>query len=54
MPIPISDSFRNLWTRRMTTVLTDSGMAMVVFAFGPTGQAASPMGGGLGFDRLQT
>lgn len=36
MPIPISYSFRNLWTRRMTTVLTASGMAMVVFVFAAT------------------
>lgn len=36
MPIPISYSFRNLWTRRMTTVLTVSGMAMVVFVFAAT------------------
>jgi putative ABC transport system permease protein len=31
--IPISYSFRNLWTRRLTTVLTASGMALVVFVF---------------------
>jgi len=36
MPIPISYSFRNLWTRRMTTLLTASGMAMVVFVFAAT------------------
>ncbi|NVN99399.1 MAG: ABC transporter permease [Geobacteraceae bacterium] len=36
MPIPISYSFRNLWTRRMTTVLTASGMGMVVFVFAAT------------------
>ena len=33
MALPISYSFRNLWTRRLTTVLTASGMAMVVFVF---------------------
>ncbi len=33
MGIPISYSFRNLWTRRLTTVLTASGMALVVFVF---------------------
>src|SRR5512137_2033538 len=33
MGIPFSYSFRNLWTRRMTTVLTASGMALVVFVF---------------------
>lgn len=33
MGIPLSYSFRNLWTRRMTTVLTASGMALVVFVF---------------------
>jgi ABC-type antimicrobial peptide transport system permease subunit len=31
--IPLSYSFRNLWTRRLTTVLTASGMALVVFVF---------------------
>jgi ABC-type antimicrobial peptide transport system permease subunit len=33
MRIPFSYSFRNLWTRRLTTVLTASGMALVVFVF---------------------
>jgi putative ABC transport system permease protein len=33
MAIPISYNFRNLWTRRLTTVLTLSGMALVVFVF---------------------
>ena len=33
MAIPYSYSFRNLWTRRLTTVLTASGMALVVFVF---------------------
>ena len=33
MKIPLSYSFRNLWTRRMTTILTASGMALVVFVF---------------------
>jgi len=36
MVIPLSYSFRNLWTRRLTTVLTASGMAMVVFVFAAT------------------
>jgi len=31
--IPISYSLRNLWTRRLTTVFTASGMALVVFVF---------------------
>ncbi len=31
--IPISYSYRNLWTRRFTTVLTALGMALVVFVF---------------------
>jgi putative ABC transport system permease protein len=31
--IPLSYCFRNLWTRRLTTVLTTSGMALVVFVF---------------------
>jgi len=31
--IPFSYSFRNLWTRRLTTILTVSGMALVVFVF---------------------
>ncbi len=33
MSIPFSYSFRTLWTRRLTTVLTASGMALVVFVF---------------------
>lgn len=36
MGIPYYYSFRNLWTRRMTTVLTASGMALVVFVFAAT------------------
>ncbi|NTV50215.1 MAG: FtsX-like permease family protein [Geobacteraceae bacterium] len=36
MRIPLSYSLRNLLTRRMTTVLTASGMAMVVFVFAAT------------------
>jgi putative ABC transport system permease protein len=31
--IPISYSYRNLWARRLTTVLTATGMALVVFVF---------------------
>jgi len=31
--VPFSYSFRSLWTRRLTTVLTASGMALVVFVF---------------------
>ena len=33
MPIPVSYSFRNLLTRRLTTFLTATGMALVVFVF---------------------
>lgn len=33
MTVPLSYSFRNLWTRRLTTFLTASGMALVVFVF---------------------
>ena len=33
MRIPLSYSFRNLSTRRLTTLLTASGMALVVFVF---------------------
>ena len=33
MAIPLSYNLRNLWTRRLTTVLTLSGMALVVFVF---------------------
>lgn len=33
MAIPLSYSYRNLWTRRFTTVLTAAGMALVVFVF---------------------
>ncbi len=31
--IPFAYSLRNLWTRRLTTILTASGMALVVFVF---------------------
>ena len=33
MGVPHSYSFRNLWTRRLTTVLTAAGIALVVFVF---------------------
>jgi len=33
MRIPLSYSLRNLWTRRLTTLLTAGGMALVVFVF---------------------
>jgi putative ABC transport system permease protein len=33
MAIPFSYSIRNLRTRRLTTVLTSGGMALVVFVF---------------------
>ncbi len=33
MALPLSYSLRNLWTRRLTTILTASGMALVVFVF---------------------
>lgn len=33
MAVPISYSIRSLWTRRLTTVLTAGGMALVVFVF---------------------
>ncbi len=33
MTVPFSYSFRNLWKRRLTTILTVSGMALVVFVF---------------------
>jgi putative ABC transport system permease protein len=33
LKIPFMYSLRNLWTRRLTTVLTASGMALVVFVF---------------------
>lgn len=33
MGIPFYYSFRNLWTRRLTTILTAAGMALVVFVF---------------------
>ncbi|WP_028104372.1 ABC transporter permease [Pseudoduganella violaceinigra] len=33
MTIPLSYIFRNLWTRRLTTVLTAGGLALVVFVF---------------------
>jgi ABC-type antimicrobial peptide transport system permease subunit len=33
MRLPLSYSFRNLWTRKLTTFLTAAGMALVVFVF---------------------
>lgn len=33
MKIPFSYSLRNLWTRKVTTILTASGMALVVYVF---------------------
>jgi len=36
MKIPLSYSFRNLWTRRLTTGLTVLGIALVVFVFAAT------------------
>jgi putative ABC transport system permease protein len=33
MALPLSYSVRNLWTRKLTTILTASGMALVVFVF---------------------
>ena len=33
MAIPLSYNIRNLWTRLLTTTLTVSGMALVVFVF---------------------
>jgi putative ABC transport system permease protein len=33
MAVPLSYSIRNLWKRRLTTILTVSGMALVVFVF---------------------
>jgi ABC-type lipoprotein release transport system permease subunit len=33
MAVPFSYSIRNLWKRRLTTILTVSGMALVVFVF---------------------
>ena len=31
--IPVSYVLRNLWTRRLTTILTAGGLALVVFVF---------------------
>src|SRR6266852_2823997 len=33
MKIPLSYTWRSLWTRRLTTILTLSGIALVVFVF---------------------
>src|SRR3979411_2350106 len=33
MKIPCSYTFRNLWARKLTTLLTAGGMALVVFVF---------------------
>ncbi len=41
MPIPYSYSLRNLGTRRLTTFLTATGMAMVVFVFAATQMLAA-------------
>ena len=42
--IPLSYSFRNLWTRRMTTLLTAGGMALVVFVFSAVLMLANGLG----------
>ena len=36
MAVPLSYSWRNLVTRRLTTTLTAGGMALVVFVFTAT------------------
>lgn len=36
MAVPLAYSWRNLWTRRLTTALTAGGMALVVFVFTAT------------------
>jgi len=36
MAVPFAYSWRNLWTRRLTTALTAGGMALVVFVFTAT------------------
>src|SRR6185295_6459913 len=33
MRIPLRYTMRNLWTRKLTTILTAGGMALVVFVF---------------------
>ena len=33
MKVPFSYVFRNLWTRKLTTLLTAGGMALVAFVF---------------------
>ena len=33
MAVPIQYVFRNLWTRRLTTLLTAGGVALVMFVF---------------------
>ena len=33
MMVPLNYIARNLWTRRLTTVLTAGGLALVVFVF---------------------
>lgn len=40
MAVPLSYNLRNLWTRRLTTFLTASGMALVVFVFAAIGMLA--------------
>ena len=36
MAVPLVYSWRNLWTRRLTTALTAGGMALVIFVFAAT------------------
>ncbi|HSR10692.1 MAG TPA: ABC transporter permease, partial [Thermodesulfobacteriota bacterium] len=44
MALPLSYNLRNLWARRLTTVLTASGMALVVFVFAAILMLAAGLG----------
>ena len=52
MAIPVAYNFRNLWTRRLTTLLTVSGMALVVFVFASILMLADGLQKTLGRDRV--
>jgi ABC-type antimicrobial peptide transport system permease subunit len=41
VPVPLYYSLRNCWTRRLTTILTAAGMALVVYVFAATQMLAA-------------
>ena len=44
MRLPLRYTMRNLWTRKLTTLLTAGGMALVVFVFAAVLMLASEGG----------